>query len=539
MIDFNESILGEETQKMKNENNDSVNINLTYPNSDKYDFYTKLEIIDLDLECKNDIESGNGFIISAPKATNKKDIKNPDGIYSSRFGQKMGDANPYADRYSCECGALKSRINHGLECPICHTKCKYVDDNFKMFGWIVLKDKYHLIHPKFFDTLDYMFGKSPYNIERKKIKGSKLVNIINYSPEVDQDGFSRPCEFKPDKEPFYGIGMMEFYERFDEIIDYYLGLYPKKQPYYDEIKKFRNIVFCHSVPVFTTHLRPADIRDGYMYFEPTNGIYNMINKHVHSINKDRRKYDQDIKIKNSELFKAQMQFMKLSDEIMKILTGKKGQLRMLVGGRYNFSSRCVIRQNSQLRIDQVLLPYVELVRTLQQRIINILMRTYNISPSDAYDIWSRALATKDERVAEIIDTIIHSEPEGLPVIINRNPTINYGSILQVFCVGYTDTLTMSVSLQVLKLMGADFDGDVLNIMHIINKAFFERSYVVFNPRNAMYISRINGKLNSDVIPQRDSLINANTLLYLGRKRYSKEQLSQIRAIKNNQKEYFY
>ena len=28
----------------------------------------------------------------------------------------------------------------------------------------------------------------------------------------------------------------------------------------------------------------------------------------------------------------------------------------------------------------------------------------------------------------------------------------------MFCVGYTDTLTMSVPLQVLKLLGADFDG---------------------------------------------------------------------------------
>ena len=65
-----------------------------------------------------------------------------------------------------------------------------------------------------------------------------------------------------------------------------------------------------------------------------------------------------------------------------------------------------------------------LVKCLQQRIINILMRTYNISTSDAYDIWSRAVATKDERVCEILDAIIRSEPEGLPCIINRNPTIS-------------------------------------------------------------------------------------------------------------------
>ena len=101
------------------------------------------------------------------------------------------------------------------------------------------------------------------------------------------------------------------------------------------------------------------------------------------------------------------------------------------------------------------MPYVELVKCLQQRIINILVRTYNISPSDAYDIWSKAVSTKDERIAEIINTIIRSEPEGLPVIINRNPTLAYGSVLQMFCIGFTDTLTMSVPLQVLTLLAAD------------------------------------------------------------------------------------
>ena len=37
----------------------------------------------------------------------------------------------------------------------------------------------------------------------------------------------------------------------------------------------------------------------------------------------------------------------------------------------------------------------------------------------------------------------------------KNMTINYGSIMQMFCVGYTDTLTMSVPLQALKPLCAD------------------------------------------------------------------------------------
>jgi hypothetical protein len=81
-------------------------------------------------------------------------------------------------------------------------------------------------------------------------------------------------------------------------------------------------------------------------------------------------------------------------------------------------------------------------------------------------------------------------------------------------------------------------GDVLNVMHIINKAFFERAYIVYNPRNAFYISKIDGRTNSDVIVQRDTLINANTLLYLGRKNYSKENMDKIMRLKKKQEEAF-
>ena len=49
-----------------------------------------------------------------------------------------------------------------------------------------------------------------------------------------------------------------------------------------------------------------------------------------------------------------------------------------------------------------------------------------MSPSEANDIWSKALTKKDPRIAEIIDMIIAANPEGLSCILNRNPTINYG-----------------------------------------------------------------------------------------------------------------
>ena len=70
-------------------------------------------------------------------------------------------------------------------------------------------------------------------------------------------------------------------------------------------------------------------------------------------------------------------------------------------------------------------------------------------------------------------------------------------------------------------------GDVLNIFYIINQAFFERAFAIFNPRNAMYISRNDGKFNNSMNHCRDTIINSNTLINLSRKYYSEEQIQKI------------
>jgi hypothetical protein len=65
-----------------------------------------------------------------------------------------------------------------------------------------------------------------------------------------------------------------------------------------------------------------------------------------------------------------------------------------------------------------------------------LVRNYNISPSDAYDKWYKAIAKKDDRIAEIIDNLIKASPEGLPVLINRNPTIRNPYVIFNYYINY-------------------------------------------------------------------------------------------------------
>lgn len=54
----------------------------------------------------------------------------------------------------------------------------------------------------------------------------------------------------------------------------------------------------------------------------------------------------------------------------------------------------------------------------------------------------------------------------------------------------------------------------------------------------MYISKIDGKFNKDVMVQRDTIINSNTLLRLGRDNYAQEDLDKIEKIRKKQIKYF-
>lgn len=274
-----------------------LNIKYSYPRNDEYDYESRLERINLDDERKNDIKTNNGFVILRSQSI-KKDLKDHDSIFSDRYGQTLQDVNPFADRYKCECGNLTSRINHGLTCPLCGTKVKYVDDNFGYFGWICLKDPYHIIHPNLFKSIEFFIG------------ASKLNNILKPIDEKDEDGFD--MEIDRSKLDLYdGIGMLDFKEKFREIMDYYLLKSPDKKEYYDDILANYDKIFVQSIPVYTTHLRPFRIEGESFFFEGTNAIYNILVRLASSINKDDLKMNRKRKPKNQLLYDLQLKFNEL------------------------------------------------------------------------------------------------------------------------------------------------------------------------------------------------------------------------------------
>ena len=119
------------------------------------------------------------------------------------------------------------------------------------------------------------------------------------------------------------------------------------------------------------------------------------------------------------------------------------------------------------------------------------------------------------------------DQNGLPVLINRNPTISYGGILSCKVIGINMDYTMSISLLILKALAADFDGDTLNILYLYNKDFINLADQILSPRQ-MFISRNDGRCNADFIHSRDVIINANSLK--GLYSYSPDEINNIKRL---------
>ena len=510
-----------------------INTRIQFPYNSEFTYETTLSRINLEKEMEADYESGLGFQIKEPQKLTKT-LKSPDSIYSEKFMKTLQDPDAFSDRYSCAKGCTKGIDNARLICPICGTEVKFIGDNFEIFGWIQLKDPYKIIHPNLYKSLERYIG------------ASTLLAIIE--PDVDLNENGNPMSkldrkiyekklkrkyvkhSKVDK-TFAGIGMEAFMERFDEILEYYHEKNKlNKLEYYDDIIKNRDKVFTASIPVYSTGMRPFKVENGVFTFEGTNAIFNIMAKLAGKINADSLGMHKLFKYRSSLLFDLQDRYNVLYKEIEKTIAGKKGNIRLLIGGRCAFTTRSVIIPDITLRTDEIRLPYHALVEMLQQTIINVLVRTYNITYAKAYSIWYKAQISPNPRVRDIVENLIKYH-NGIPVIINRNPTIQFGSILMMRCIGINDAFVMSVPLTVLPGLAADFDGDCLNILYVPNQRFVEIAMDIFNPRNRMVISPNDGKFNNQMNVNKDILINANALINLGRDSYTDEELSLIRDCK--------
>ena len=147
-----------------------------------------------------------------------------------------------------------------------------------------------------------------------------------------------------------------------------------------------------------------------------------------------------------------------------LLNGKDGWIRdQLMGGGLNYSARNVIIPDNTLRDNEVDLSYHTFRVLFKMKIISYLQRMNNCTLAQAKYLWETHHEC-DPMMLKIMRAIV--KKERLCVIINRNPTLNYYSILRMYIRDIKEDdgdYTLSVPMSVKKE-----EGPTINLFNCWN-----------------------------------------------------------------------
>lgn len=459
----------------------------------------KMELVDLDKACRVDMMTGKGFRITEPPIDNN-DNKNKYGIQSPIFATEWSDVDAFEERYACQCGAIKGKIFVGETCPKCKTTIEFRDTDLSITGWIML-DEFKVMQPALYHIVEKIIGEN------------ELIDIISYHKKVGRDGDLR---VEDPKSEFSSIGLEEFRERFWEII--HKMKKKNKKKYIKFLEDNEDKIWTSSIPVYSSVLRPMAISGDRIAYTKVDKMYGVIFTNSKLLSneallkkrrKSWKKNKRELMTIPQVLFSIQTRYVELWDYVFNEIDQKEGTIKQnILGGMLNFTARNVIIPDPTLKANEIRLCYMSFLELFKYEIIGTISKLENIMPAKAEEQWYRARVQYSQKIYEIMCFI--NETRKPRVIINRNPTINYGSLLCVkiksIKAEFNEDYTMSMPPQILPAMNADFDGDILNIISIKFKEIEKAAIKGFDPVRNLFISRIDGLLNDECNLYKDQLI---------------------------------
>lgn len=470
-----------------------------------------VSVIDLDAECQMDLLCGRGIRLTSVEAfdTKKKNEKIWEGLQSEFFGSDFSEEYAFQERWSCKCKKYIGKAYQGWHCEKCDSDVEYHDIDLTKTGWIITNN-FEVINPIIAAKLSNALGK----FEQDSVFDKMIT--MKYHEEGEECELSDKELIMQKKHPFIKKGMLWLREHLPEVLDYYDKRKPTKHKVFEQIRRELEAgrVWTHCIPAYSALMRtelPAE-KDHKLYKLPINTNYQTIIRLSNSINSVRVE-DYDAHRLNSidiKLAGIQRKTLKIFDLTVAETTGKPGIIvSKILGGRYNFSSRCIIIPSSgKLRSDQIEMGYLPFLELFRYEIINFYKKLSGCTYIEASNAWKKATNHFDPIIYSIMEHMV-TDPKCrkyCTVLLGRNPYINYGSVLFMTIVHVKKDITdktMTIPSHIIVGMNADFDGDILGAFRIIGEDMGKRFGKNLNPRYNLFISRMDGHVNKDVLPVKD------------------------------------
>lgn len=438
----------------------------------------ELRIIDPEKKFKEDIKENKTFVITTKYDyfvnMTSPDLRRKNTIYSRRYGIVPGDDKDVLDyMYTCKCEGFRGQIKLGMTCPDCNTKVEKREYPLNTFGYMILP------------------FKAP------TILGMQLIADImsgnNFNSLINS-----------------GAKFRDLYTDLDNIInDYGKSNKAEKIKF---IKEYKELLFSTHVPVISAKLRPIAISViGKSEEEPD--LVSRINKRDKEMEKNKKGGTK--KAHKVEISSFNVQFTQLSmaienynecirDNVTDFANNEKKHIYSILNNIYNdsiqegFGSKKRIARDGICSIrfpytsvavlaplpdynemDSCTIPFGTFRAVFQEEIKYLLINVFGIDKINVNRIINinRILTPREkEMVVKCFDLI-----ENKYIYINRQPTIDWGSILVLKIREIRDELVLRVHALTLKELRGDFDGDAPHMVGLdksIRKEFHDK----FSPK---------------------------------------------------------
>lgn len=425
-----------------------------------------------------------------PVLSNGKDFSD-DGVFSDKLFGTFRSFNSS----SCKCGQTFGDYQLGSTCDHCHTEVVYNTLDLTKEGWIDIGCKF--INPLLYPYVASIIGPS------------KINKIFDYKPEVDHNGNVVDIELEY---PYYNIGIERFINNFEEIFNTYKVKNRKDDYKYNIVMNNLDKLFPTKFPVKHKRLRPAMIiGDNELNFDIIN---NYINNIISNSNVYKELSEHERTPLNTDRLMRHIQenINKVQITTIGNLSSKNGQIRSaLIGNRIDYCSRMVLTPLSEeYDINDLVIPYHTALELLKPAIIYELSRLEGYNLIKCNTLIKKAQRKFSQRIYNIMKHII--KDENINVLINRNPSINFGSMILLRIKEITTDMfdfTASIHNLLLKPLGADFDGDVLNFV-LIYGAEYRDWLEPYTP--AMLLQDVDkGSFNGQFLPDKDTSLGLSIL----------------------------
>jgi len=451
---------------------------------------------------------------------------------------KLGETFSLRPRCLCDPDEVKHMgYMVGKVCPNCGAVIEDVLDDILPRIWVrKFDDKLPFINPGFWNSVNSLLSK---NIDILLYLSNTTVKLPTIRNAIPKKGRKKSISL-PNYVPFLvnvigGRGYENLLNNMDKLLESMKLLpnfnKPEKLHELDVLidiwKNKKDSVVSSYIPIVSNKLNVVEINSTGKWINP--GLSEAINAaklavYYSKVSKEKLRKNQ-LGNQTSKIINSVAKFF--NTYVEKIVAKKPGLVRkQLYGMRMFFTFRTVASSGpSDMEYDEIHVPWEILCSTFKFHLINKLTskkfrlneRVFSLTPEQAL----RFVLNNTKRYNPIIDKLGQELIEdarkkgykGIPVLINRNPSLKQGSIQLLYITKFkTDILdkTTDVSLRIVKPFNLDFDGDSVNGIVLLDDKLYRLAYGLKPIYNVYALD--NFKLGNGInLPETSTILIANYL----------------------------